>query len=108
MDHSVAGEDRVRAIGCYPLQPCIERREGFVGFGEKLFEAVDDEVGLLIAVDPEFRREHTLKIESDPVRRRTVDRIDGLAMRRENPRTIGPQSLRRLNETELDGVPIEP
>src|SRR3954470_8083188 len=43
----------------------------------------------------------------DPVGLRAFDAVRSLAFRRKNSRAVRTQSLRRLNQPELDHVPIE-
>ena len=47
----------------------VDRREVLLRGGEQLLEAVDDEVGFLVAVDAVARAHHALEIEADAVGR---------------------------------------
>src|SRR3546814_248377 len=50
-DLHVPGDDFGRRIGGKRLDPLVERREVGRGIGDELPEAVDHEIGLLVAVD---------------------------------------------------------
>src|SRR5690606_12616628 len=71
-----AGGDRILL-----RQPRVDRREVRTRGFHQLLETVDDEVGLLVAVDAVAGAHDALEVEADAVGRRAFQRMQRLALR---------------------------
>jgi hypothetical protein len=90
------------------LHLVVDRTEVDVRKAEQLLEAVDDEIGLLEVVDAVARAHHPFELKVEPVRRRVVEREDGLGRRRRDAGAVDPQAVLLLDQAELDRVPVHP
>src|SRR5690606_12930976 len=91
-----------------PGQAGIDRGEIRPGRVHQLREAVDYEVGLLVAVDPVAGAHDPLQVEADPVGRVAVERIHRLARRRDDAGAVDPQRAGLADQAELHRVPVQP
>src|SRR5438270_8106721 len=71
----------------------VDRRKIGTGRGEQLPEIVNNEVGLLIAVDVVLRPHDAPQIEAQPVRVRVLQAIGRFAGGGEDSRAVDPQSV---------------
>src|SRR5262249_51791063 len=86
----------------------IEWREiGPIAGLEQLLEAVEHEVALLEFIDAVLGAHHAHEIEPQALGMRILETVDGLALGREDPRSIYLESLRGEYQPELDHVPIQ-
>ena len=108
MEHGVgiehaAGRDR-RLFG----QPRVDRGEVRAGGVHQLFVAVDDEIGLLVAVDAVAGAHDPLQVETDAVRRRAFQAVDAFALGADDAGAVDAQAVGFADQAELDRVPVQP
>ena len=95
---------KVRSVA----QAIIDRIKILITVGEKLLEAFDDEICLLEIADDVIRSHDAFEVEGDAVWRRVFQRKDRLRRRGHDSGPENAQPFRRLDQAELDRVPVEP
>src|SRR6267154_5379798 len=86
----------------------VDRREVGPGRIEQLLEIVDHEIGLLEIIDAVAGPHHPPQVETDPVWSGVIETIDRLPGGRKDARAIDAQAFSGCDQSELDGVPVQP
>ena len=104
---AVGGEHFAGAVGLAPRERGVVGREVRLRRLEELAEVSDHEVGFLERVDLVARAHDAQQVEADPVGFRAVDAMGQLPARGEDPRPVGPEPLRGLDQPEFHRVPVQ-
>src|SRR6478672_10412627 len=107
MEHAIAGQYLAGGDRRLGREPLVDRQEIRTRRVDQLVEAVDDEVRLLVRVDPITRAHDALEIEADAVRRRRLEAMDRFALRAHDARTVDAKSVVLADQAELDRVPVK-
>src|SRR5437764_480127 len=86
----------------------VDRREVGPSRIEQLLEIVDHEIGLLEIVDAVAGPHHPPQVETNSVWPRVFETIDRLPGGRKDARAIDAQAFSGCDQSELDGVPVQP
>src|SRR5436190_14881486 len=84
--------------------PLVDRREVGRRLAQQVLERVDDEVGVLVAVDLVLGAHDALQIERQAPRLRIVDAVGELPAGGKQSRAVRAHAERRLHQAELDRV----
>src|SRR5690606_32913226 len=108
VDHGVALQHRAGGDGRLVRQARVDRGEVRGGGRHQLLEAVDDEVGLLVGVDPVAGAHDPLQVEADPVGRVRLQAVARLAGRGDDAGAVDAQPAALADQAELHRVPVQP
>ncbi|TXT44701.1 MAG: hypothetical protein FD139_2132 [Methylocystaceae bacterium] len=107
-DNAVSRRQLMRRKVRSVAQAIIDRIKILITVGEKLLEAFDDEICLLEIADDVIRSHDAFEVEGDAVRRGIFQRKDRLRRRGHDSSPENAQPFRRLDQAELNRVPVEP